>query len=739
MLIDISSVALAALLGAPTYASAATNDLSEQSPTDQQAADAGAATNSDSAQDNMGETEPSGTEIVVTGRAAKLYRVEETASGKLPTEPLASSQSITVITNELIEDQGARDAQDLYRNISGVSFFSYAGVTARGFRQQENFYDGLRGDPYIGFSVPQLFNVERVEFLKGPAGMLYGQTAPGGLFNYVSKTPSRILSGNVGAVIGNFDRYGGQAEVSGPIDDVLALRGGVFFEERDTARTFARNKTLIADAAATADLGPAKFTIQGLRVEQDLPGNRLRGVPVDNAGNFVTSPRWNHNEPSDFLSLRSNSVQGRGEIELVPGLKIDGIVRYIDATERQKYHEPTVTFTPANGNVPNDRVARQYRDQIRINDILSYATNLTWSTTLSDTIGNRFLAGYDSSKAVLAFDNRLLNGSTTDVAGRPCYLSLSNPVYGRCDPATYALPAYTRTFTDTLRSGVYALNELTIGRLVAIAGIRRDSFEDRNRNAALAVTSRFEDNAETYRGGLVWRARDDLSLFAQYATSFEPQSAGAQDPRAGGPFEPTTGDIYEAGVKTALMNGRIQSAIAVYQIKRQNLLQSTGTDPEGDGITNNVMFGEVRSRGVDVDLAADITGDWVLTANYAYNDTIITKDNGRTPITNAVGRRFTNAPQHKFGFWSRYQFRQLGLAVALGGDYVSSRVSFDNQRVQPYFVLDGSLTYTRGPWELRVRADNILDKEYAASGFSRSSGHFPGEPRTVFAEARYNF
>lgn len=79
-----------------------------------------------------------------------------------------------MINADLIHDQGAREAQDLYRNISGVTFFSYAGVTARGFRQEEIFFDGLRGDPYAGLTTPQLFNIERLEFLKGPAGMLYG-------------------------------------------------------------------------------------------------------------------------------------------------------------------------------------------------------------------------------------------------------------------------------------------------------------------------------------------------------------------------------------------------------------------------------------------------------------------------------------------------------------------------------------------------------------------------------------
>ena len=109
---------------------------------------------------DLAEADAEGREdIIVIGRAERLYRVEETTSGKLPTDPLASSQSITVLTDDLIRDQGARDAQDLYRNISGVTVFSYAGVTARGFRQEENFFDGLRGDPYSGFSVPQTFNI----------------------------------------------------------------------------------------------------------------------------------------------------------------------------------------------------------------------------------------------------------------------------------------------------------------------------------------------------------------------------------------------------------------------------------------------------------------------------------------------------------------------------------------------------------------------------------------------------
>ena len=200
-------------------------------------------------------------------------------------------------------------------------------------------------------------------------------------------------------------------------------------------------------------------------------------------------------------------------------------------------------------------------------------------------------------------------------------------------------------------------------------------------------------------------------------------------------------DVVEAGREDALMEGRIQSSIAFYRIRRENLLQSDPRgDPERDGVNNSIAFGEVTSKGVDVDIATDLTDDWVLTIAYAYNDTRITRTNGRTAITNAVaGGRFANAPRHKLGFWTRYQFPKPGLALAFGGDYVSKRISLSNQQVNPYMVFDGSVSWTRGPWEIRARVDNIFDKTYAASGFNDRGGHFPGEPRSAFVEAAYRF
>lgn len=693
--------------------------------------------------------EEPGEEVVVTGRASKLYRVEETTSGKMPAEPLASAQSVTVLTADLIADQGARDAQDLYRNISGVSFFSYAGVTARGFRQQESFYDGLRGDPYIGFAVPQLFNIERVEFLKGPAGMLYGQTAPGGLFNYVTKKPSETFAASVKAVAGTENRYGGQAEVTGAVAKGIALRGGVFFEDRDLPRASAGNRSLILDGAASFDIGPTKLTVQALRIEQDLAANRLRGIPVDNEGHFLAPRRWNHNEPTDFLNLRSTSFYAKFEAEPVEGLKLDVSGRRIVSDETQQYHEPFLLDAgnqrvDVNGDGITDGISREFRDQYRESKIWSFGGNAVWSHVLSGTVSNRVLAGFDYSTDDSLSLAASLRGRATASAGRPCPLTFYNPAYRACSPANYAMPAKGRTTTETRRHGFYALNELTLGRVILTAGIRTDSFNDVSRANDGKITQ-FKGSDQSYRVGAVWRVRDDLSFFAQYATSFEPQLASAQDPRAGGPFPPTTGDMIEGGIKTALLNGRIQSSLSIYRIKRQNLLQADplgDTNTPTDGINNNLAFGEVSSKGIDLDIAADITGNWVLTLTYAYNDTKVTRSttSANGGITNVVaGGRFANAPEHKLGFWTRYQLPRTGLAFALGGDYVSERISLSNQPVNAYFVFDGSVTWTRGQWDLRVRVDNIFDKTYAASGFNDRGGHFPGEPRSAFVELGYKF
>tara|TARA_R110000787_G_scaffold110809_11_gene219609 strand:- start:4723 stop:6867 length:2145 start_codon:yes stop_codon:yes gene_type:complete len=668
--------------------------------------------------------------VIVTSRAQQLYRVNETSSGKMPTEPLLSTQAITVINSQLIEDQGARDAQDLYRNISGVSVFSYAGVTARGFRQEENFFDGLRGDPYAGFSVPQLFNVERVEFLKGPAGMLYGAGAPGGLFNYVTKKPSEQFAATASAVYGTEGRKGASLEVTGALPmEGAAGRLGIFYEDQNGPRRNAGSETDIYDAGLSFDLGMADLVLQATRYEQKLDGNRLRGVPTDDLGNFLADRRWNHNEPTDFLDLESNVLQAKLYAEPIEGLTLDAGVRYMDGTEQQKYHEPSGLFD-SDGDGLVDSSRRQFRDQYRRNEGVSFGTNAVWSKRFG-AIDNRVLLGADWFRNDAYFTGVSISGGTTATIGLPTPLSLLDPVYGNTDPSTYIYPATRVTETVQTRYGFYALNEATIGPVIAVVGVRQDRFEDKDRVGGTT----FEDDATTWRAGLVYRLREDVSLFGQWATSFEPQSVSAQSPLAGGPFEPTEGEIVEGGVKTELLGGRIQTSASVYRIVKTNLLQADPRgDVDGDGVDDQVAFGEITSDGFEADLTADITQNWVGTVSYSYNDARITKTNNLSSLDSNVGDTFANAPKNTVGFWTRYQVPAWKTAFAFGGDYVDVRQSLSGQKVRPYMIFDASIIYEIDDWKALLRVDNLFDETYASSGFIDRTGHFPGDPRSVFLE-----
>lgn len=677
---------------------------------------------------------PDPDEIIVTGRAQRLYRADETTVGRLAADPLDIPQSVQVINRQLIEDQGARDITDLYRNIAGVTLFSYSGVTFRGFRQDEVYFDGVRGNPFVGFSVPQLFNVEQVEVLKGPAGMLFGAGSPGGLINYVTKKPTDEFQATLRAVVGNYERIGGSAEVSGPIDPegVITGRAGAFYEEMDSFRFNAGSTTKIGDGGLRVALSDSsRLTVQVTRYEQDLPGNRLRGVPTDNQGRFLTTIRWNSNEPTDFLKLGSTAVQARLDAGLGEKLTFDATLRRFVVDERQQYHEVRALLdTDKDGRL--DTATREFRDQTRDSRGTALVANLVGRFGRHTVLTGVDLSGEQSDLS------NAIRGPQGTAGGLVPALSLLAPVYGRSGAANYNLAALRPTLTSSSsdRFGVYLQEQFeVVDGVLLIAGARRDEFRDENRLNGQS----FKDADWSFRGGAIYKPREDVSLYASYSQSFEPQTVANQSPAAGGPFPPVTGDQYEAGVKTRLAGGRLQANAAVYQIERSNLLQVDPSRPPVNGVNQLGLLGGVRSRGFEVDVAADLTPNWVLTFNYGYNDAKVTATSPRSTLTNAVGDRFANAPKHDLGAWTRYQVPAIRTAFALGAEYVSRRVSLDGQQVRPYAIADASIIHDLGPVRLLLRIDNIFDKEYAASGFVARTGHFPGEPRTVFLEARTRF
>jgi iron complex outermembrane receptor protein len=271
--------------------------------------------------------------IEVTGRAQQFYLETESKIGtKTDLDLIKLPQSAQVLTEQLIIDQAARDITDLYRSIAGVSEYSYSGVTFRGFRDDANvFYDGVRGDPYSGFGVPQLFNVARVEVLKGPASALYGGGEPGGMINYVTKKPSYTQSKELKLTLGNYNTRGASLDMTGGLTDTVAYRVGGYYEEQDSFRNNADSKNTEFTGGLLFDLTDSTtLTTSVDYIKQDLDGNRLRGVPVDDNGNFLVDPSYNANEAFDYQDMEALVLQGKLKHYFNDDFSVSSTLRYMD-------------------------------------------------------------------------------------------------------------------------------------------------------------------------------------------------------------------------------------------------------------------------------------------------------------------------------------------------------------------------------------------------------------------------
>lgn len=675
--------------------------------------------------------------VQVHGRAQTLYRVDDATVGTRTDTPLALvPQSIQVVPRELIEDQAARQITDLYRSISGISFFSYAGVTLRGFRQENVLYDGMRGDPYAGFSVPQLFNIDRVEVLKGPAGALYGGGDAGGVINYVTRKPKATAERRIELQAGNNDFRAASIDATGPVNAAgsVRYRAGLYGDTEQGVRWNADSESVIGDASLAFDVGDTgELTLQFTDITQNLGGNRLRGVPVDDNGSFLTDRRWNHNEASDFLDMRAKVALVQYRFSPGSNLDVDFGARWFENNEHQIYHEPMGLIDRNRDGVP-EWMTRQLRNQIRDNDAFTANGNAVWRFN-TGRIGHKLLFGADVYQQDADFTAQTANSADLARGAGPVPgIDLFNPVYGASSWRDYNLAAlpWRSTSTRSKRYGGYLQDELALTpRWHVLAGLRWDGFKDDDRIAGTTV----DGNDISWRLGSTYSVREGINVYANIASGFMPQNAANQSAEAGGPFDAERSRQWEVGLKSLLAE-RVTLNLAAYRIDRSNIVQATGEIV--DGVNQLAALGLVRSTGMELDLLADVTERWVLNLTYAYNDARV-KDAGSDGITNASGDRFANAPQNKLGLWTRYELPAINSAIGFGADYVDERVSLDGQRVKPYTVFDMSWKTQWQQWQFQANVKNLFDKVYAASGFTGRTGHFPGEPRRVYVQAAYAF
>jgi len=665
----------------------------------------------------------------------KEYHIEETSlATHMPTPLIDLPESVQVYPNQLIQDRAVVEGNDLYRNVSGLNQSTYSAMVFRGFTERSILFNGARGNPYgsldgdvnnSGFSTTQirLTNIQRVEVLKGATAAEYGAGEAGGLINYVTKQPLESLDGEVQARFGSYDQKFANVDFGGPIGKSFFARGAFYFEDRDTfrANSGARNSHAVADLAYKLN-DRHRFSAEAEFINQNLRGQRLRGVPVDANGNFLTYIQWSANEPSDGIKMIGRVLQLHGEDNFHSGWDANYVFRYLEYENDDRYHEPRgLNAATATGRT----MRRQYRNYFRANDDWSFTGNLGRSFRTGSVV-HRIAFGFDRFDQ----DHHFRQGTALEKekGGPVPALDLYHPVYGLDNPSTFVVTPFTFERANTVRMGWFGQDQIVLNRHVeALLSGRVDRYDDAG--YALGRLD-YQKTAVSGRAGLSVKPVEKVSFYASVANTFTPAPLFAQTPSANGPFGPETGWQFETGVKTELLRRRLFLTGAFFNIDKSNILRTDpALGPQGNNSNAVLAIGKARSRGFEANLEGFITSRWYATFNYAFVGTEILKDS----VAAAIGKPMANAPRHTVGLFTRYNFlKNTGIGFGLEG--VTERIEpYAGIRANGYVVADASIYQDITKWSrLQFQVTNIANSTYALSClFAARAGNIPGQPRAM--------
>jgi iron complex outermembrane receptor protein len=672
--------------------------------------------------------------IVKEERGAPGYKVERTTTATKTETPLLDiPQSIQVITREVLEDQGAVQLGDALRNVSGAtaassSFSVFADAfIIRGFDVRDNFVKNGLKSAALGVSLAhELANAERIEVLKGPASVLYGQLEPGGVINIVTKQPlaEPLYAGDL--TLGSYNFLRPTLDLSGPLNarKTVLYRLNAAYENSEAFMEFFDSQRFFVAPAITVHFTPrTTLTIEGEYLQQNLSfyaGLPAVGTVLPNINGEIPLHLWPGDPPFDETERRAWEISYRFEHRFSQHWLLRNAFR-------------AAFFRRDEENVLPIELRRNQRRLLRgffaatreNNDYLSQTEMVVDFTT--GPVAHTLLVGFDL-RHIDQDDKTLFDESFPA-------LDLFDPKYFRDFSST--LTPNRSSFEDN-RVGVYVQDQVTLLKnLKLLASLRFDYAAQDTRftsgDTGETTTSSREDTAFSPRVGIVYQPLAPLALYANFSQGFEPQGGTTF---GGTPFEPEESTQYEAGVKGEFLGGKMAATLAFYHLTKTNI---ESDDPDNPGFTRAI--GEQRSRGVELDVAGELLPGWRLIASYAYTDAKITEDFG-----GFKGKRPPNVAFHTASLWSTYEFQQgalQGLGFGAGIFYVGERHGdFENTFTLPdYTRTDMMVSYQPRLMpnvKARITIENVFDVEYFESSDDNVSVR-PGSPITVHGTMAVRF
>jgi TonB-dependent siderophore receptor len=640
-----------------------------------------------------------------------------TLTTKLPLSLLQTPASVGVVSESLIEEQAAQVLGDALSNVSGLSPQTQSGIAdlfvVRGFDSVSSglvLTDGAV-EPEVSFY--QLYNVERIEVLKGPGGFLYGATPTAGTVNLVRKQPAagRFLSLDLDA--GSFGTYGGELDVNAGSED-LSFRLNGLYRQSDGFRDRSESEVTAVNPAFTWRPGGSDRSRVNVNVELvDASYTPDAGLPIVNglftggATAIAEVPRErSYGSPFDVSDQQLNRVQVDFEHTFSDRFVLRDKLYYRDLDWQSDGTILAGVFPDfTTGSLVAARVLTSLDDRQRLT-----GNQLEGVFTFSGSGGveHRLLAGLEVGRFTDEF--------TIDTFLLPS-LDIRNPVETAQRPL-FPLPGQgLAADAETRILAPYLIDQIRFSdRFQVTLGGRFDSLDYED---PVSGTER-DDSKFSPLVGLVFSPSPNVSLYASGTQAFAPPSS-----RTVGERRPEESDQIEVGVKSRLLDGRLETAVALYQLERENV-----AIPDDNGVTQQT--GSQRSRGLELDLSARLAPRTRALFSYAYTDAELTKFAELVQVAiqpfpvfltfDRSGNAPAFAPEHLARLWVSHGFGG-GFGLAAGARYVGEQfVAEDNAfALDDALLLDAAISWDRGPQRFSLNFKNLADEEYETRGFGGSS------------------
>jgi len=686
-------------------------------------------------------------EVEVKEIRLKPYADSVSTSGtRLPLKLIETPQSIQVITQDVIQDQQAQNLNDVTKNMTNVIANSmYTSYTMRGFLNsyynQFITYDGFIGNPYWWNQMVQLYNIDKVEEISGPASALFSTGSPGGVINMVTKKPLENAAYSFNLSTGSWGLVDVSADLGGPLtkNKKLLYRLNLGFNNQNSFRDRIFNTNYVAAPSFTYNFSgntslSADFvsTYTQQRDGEDHGGYVL--MKPDSTYDWKNvNLKFNFGSPVDYSKINNNSMTLKFNHRFSDDINLTLMSRYIyqnlSSGEIYGYYWGDNYFTSLPDSMVRGYDTWDYKDFNFQNSIFS--TINVGKNALKQT----FVIGVDYQKYG-DIHNRYISDAAPSI-------SFTNPDYSH-DNFNFSINEFTNVWdakASTQQIGGYIEDLIKVkDKLKILLAGRYDTYSYTIRPNASDASSYLTNDtskADVFlpRLGIVYSFSKNHSVYGSYCESFQPQYSNLKP--SGGPFPPQKGKQYELGYKGLFFNGKLMSSLALYNIDFVNVL---ATDPNDSTGLKQIAIPGLTSNGAEITLQGNVK-QFSIIGGYAYNHVVFADNSPLGP----KGGRYDNSPEHIANLWLKYSFKQKsvlkGFSISAGGKYVGDRVGWaTNQHflMPSYFVLDGAVNYSIKRFNIGLNGFNLLDSKYVMGYYSSDLMVQVGTPFNWKLSIRYS-